>query len=272
MKKIILTVIGLTVASLTQAQTQDSIKILKKGTTTSVKIDSSGVIITVGKADSTAKTKKVEKPVKYPKVSFGLTFEHFDIGYSKYHTGSDFSVPTGYEFLESRAGKTSNIGFDFLQMGIRFNANFKIALAAGLDWNHIRLERNVTIRKESPVLAADVSTIEFDKNRFSSRYLRVPLYFEYRTPQNTKGKRASIVFGPEVGFLLNGKVKQKSDENGKDKIRDDYNFEPFRYGANARIGYGGAGLFFKYYMNDVFAKNQGPADYKNLNFGLTFGF
>ena len=53
---------------------------------------------------------------------------------------------------------------------------------------------------------------------------------------------------------------------------DDYNLEPFRYGANIRIGYGGAGLFLKYYMNDVFAKGQGPADYKNLNFGLTFGF
>ena len=272
MKKVILTVIGLMVASLTQAQTQDSIKILKKGTKTSVKIDSSGVIITVGKADSTTKTKKVDKPVKYPNLSFGLNFEHFDIGYSKYHTGSDFSTPTGYEFLESRAGKTSTIGFDFLQMGLRFNSNFKIAVAAGLDWNHIRLERNVTIKKENPVLAADVSNVEFDKNRFSSRYLRVPLYFEYRSPQNTKGKRASIVFGPEIGFLLDGKLKQKSSENGKVKVKDDFNFEPFRYGANARIGYGGAGLFFKYFMNDVFAQNQGPADYKNLNFGITFGF
>jgi hypothetical protein len=272
MRNIILTVIGLTVASLTQAQTQDSIKILKKGTSTSFKIDSSGVIITVGKADSTVKTKKVEKPVKYPDLTFALTFEHFDIGYSKYHTGSDFSVPSGYEFLESRAGKTSNIGFDFLQMGLRFSPNFKIALAAGLDWNHIRLEKNVTIRPDQAVLSATVDAIAYDKNRLSSRYLRVPLYFEYRSPQNTKGKRASIVFGPEVGFLINGKVKQKSSENGKVKVKDDFNFEPFRYGANLRIGYGGAGLFFKYYMNDVFAKNQGPADYKNLNFGLTFGF
>ena len=136
----------------------------------------------------------------------------------------------------------------------------------------MRLKQNVTIKPENPVLAADVDAITYEKNRFSSRYLRVPLYFEYRTSQNDKGKRATIVFGPEVGFLLNGKVKQVSKENGKVKVKDDYNFEPFRYGANARIGYGGAGLFFKYYMNDVFAKNQGPADYKNLNFGLTFGF
>src|SRR5690606_30543057 len=112
------------------------------------------------------------------------------------------------------------------------------------------------------------------KNRFSSRYLRIPLYFEYRTAQLTSGKRLSLVAGPEVGFLIDGKVKQKTESGKKTKIRDDYNFEKFRYGVNARIGYGVAGLFFKYYFNDVFAKDEAPGleDFKNLSFGLTFGF
>ncbi|TKB96331.1 outer membrane beta-barrel protein [Pedobacter cryophilus] len=263
MKKILLSVMGLAMFSLAQAQEQDTVK--KK--TTSVIINADGVAINIGKKDSV-----VKKVVKYPKLDFDLTFEHFDIGLSKYHTGSDFSTPAGYGFLENETWKTSNVGFDLLELSLRFNPNFKIMLAAGLDWNHMRLKQNVTIKPENPVLAADVDTRTYEKNRFSSRYLRVPLYFEYRTAQNDKGKRATIVFGPEVGFLLNGKVKQISDENGKVKVKDDYNFEPFRYGANVRIGYGGAGVFFKYYMNDVFAKNQGPADYKNLNFGLTFGF
>lgn len=272
MKKIILSVIGLTMLGLTTQAQQDSIRILQKGTTTSLKIDSNGVSITVGKADSTNKTKKVKEPVKYPKLSFGLDLEHFDIGFSKYHTGSDFGTPVGYEFLENRPEKTSNFGFDILEMGLRFSPAVKVSLVAGLDWNHIRLEQDVTIRENSPTLAADPSTTTFEKNRFSSRYLRIPLYFEYRTAQNKKGERATIMFGPEVGFLLNGKTKQVSDDNGKVKVKDDFNFEPFRYGANMRIAYGGTGLFFKYYMNDVFAKNQGPADYKNLAFGLTFGF
>lgn len=272
MKRIYLIALAIFVAGYTQAQTeQDSTVTIKKNSKTSIKIGDGEVKITVGDADSTKK--KIVKPVKYPKLSFGLTFEHFDIGLSKYHTGSDFSVPMGYEYLESNPWKTLNIGFDLIQMGIRFNPNVKVMLAAGLDWNHIRLKDNVTIQPEKPTLTKVDDAIEYEKNRFSSRYIRVPLYFEYRTPQNDKGKRASVVFGPEVGFLLNGKVKQVSKENGKQKFSaDDYNFEPFRYGANLRIGYGGAGLFFKYYMNDVFAKNQGPADYKNLNFGVTFGF
>lgn len=275
MKKIYLTLIVAFMAQFVNAQTVDSVETdsikITKNKTTRVVIEAGPVKVSVGDNDS---TKKAKKAVKYPNLTFGLTFEHFDIGLSRYHTGSDFGTPTGYDYLETDTWKTSNVGFDLLQLGLRFSPNIKVMLAAGLDWNHMRLKQDVTIAAEKPTLQLQQpqDDINYSKNRFSSRYVRVPLYFEYRSPQNKKGKRASIVFGPEVGFLLNGKVKQISKENGKEKFKDDYNLDPFRYGANFRIGYGGAGLFFKYYMNDVFAKGEGPADYKNLNFGLTFGF
>lgn len=271
MKKIYLIAIVVCIAQFLYAQTTDSVKIDSvqvKRNNSHVTIEAGPVKVSVGERDS---TKKREKIVKYPNLTFGLTFEHFDIGLSKYHTGSDFGAPDGY-LLETDTWKTSNVGFDLLQLGLRFSPNIKVMLAAGLDWNHMRLKNNVTIEAEQPTLTITSETIDYSKNRFSSRYVRVPLYFEYRSPQNKKGNRTSIVFGPEVGFLLNGKVKQVSKENGKEKFKDDYNLEPFRYGGSVRIGYGGAGLFFKYYLNDVFAKGEGPADYKNLNFGLTFGF
>jgi hypothetical protein len=159
-------------------------------------------------------------------------------------------------------------------MGVRFNPNFKIMLAAGVDWNHIRLKRrDITILPDNPVLSFEPSTTtDLQKNRLSSSYLRIPLYIEYRSNQLKSGKRFSFVGGPEVGFLIDGKTKQKAADDKKTKVRDDFNFEQFRYGANVRLGYGSAGLFFKYYLNDVFAEGQGPADFKNLSFGLTFGF
>lgn len=268
MKKIHTLIIMLAVLQVSQAQTVDSTSTKKEGKT-KVVIETGNVKVTVGERDSSKKEKKV---VKFPSFIYGLTFEHFDIGLSRYHTGSDFGAPDGYPYLETEAWKTSNIGFDIAQMGIRFSPNIKVMLMVGLDWNHMRLKQNITIQPNEPVLTKTDDAINYSKNRFSSRYVRVPLYFEYRSPQGKKGKRASVVLGPEVGFLLNGKVKQVSKENGKEKFKDDYNLEPFRYGANIRVGYGGAGLFFKYYMNDVFAKNEGPANYKNLNFGITFGF
>jgi hypothetical protein len=113
--------------------------------------------------------------------------------------------------------------------------------------------------------------ISFTKNRFSSRYLRIPIGFDFtKTIQNEH--KLHLVIGPEFGFLLNGKVKQESKERGKEKFKDDYNFNPFRYGGFVRVGYKGWGIYTKYYFNDVFAKGQGPADFKNMSFGLSMGF
>jgi len=255
------------------AQTADTL-LSKKNKNAKFEIGSEGVNIQIGKTDTVSESSS--KTAKFPRVNFGFNFEHFDLGLSKYHIGSDFSVPNGYNFLEYNDWKTHTVGFDALQFGVRFNPNFKIMLAAGLDWNHIRLKRDdVTIRPDSPTLTYDSNPdADLKKNRFSSRYLRIPLYFEYRSAQLHSGKRLSLVAGPEVGFLIDGKVKQKTEGGEKTKIKDDFNFEKFRYGANIRVGYGGMGLFFKYYFNDVFAQDEAPGleDFKNISFGLTFGF
>ena len=68
------------------------------------------------------------------------------------------------------------------------------------------------------------------------------------------------------------RVKQVSDEKGKEKVKDDFNLNPFRYGAFARLGYDDFGIYIKYYNNDVFADDQGPEGLKNLNFGVMVGF
>ncbi len=78
------------------------------------------------------------------------------------------------------------------------------------------------------------------------------------------------MLGPEVSFLLNGKVKQISAEHGKQKFKDDYDFQPVRVGGTLRIGYGGIGLFTKYYFNDMFTSPT-QKGLKNMSFGITFG-
>ena len=294
MKQIILALTAIIAFGCVKAQTKDSLKSRigkdsigfyekKKKPQILIDTDAYYVVPTIGEIDTIK-----PKVVKFPYVIYGVYVEHkrhkshmgiygvyvehIDFGFSRYHTGSNFSSPAGYEYLNYEPFRTHTFGFDALQIGVRFNPSFKIMLSAGVDWTHIRLKENVTILPDQPSLTHRTENIDFSKNRFSSCYLRLPLYFEYRTPQNRKGKRTTVVLGPEIGILIAGKIKQISNENGKVKVHDRFNLEPLRYGANIRIGYGISGLFFKYYMNDVFAKNEGPAGYKNLAFGLTFGF
>lgn len=208
----------------------------------------------------------------YPKASIGITIARLDLGFSKLMDNGSFTLRQQNQFLSYRAIKTSNVGFDVLQMGIRFSHNFRIYIAGGFDWTLIRLRDNVTILPHEPVLTYRQDNIDYSKNRFSSSYLRIPLGFDFRTNEDKSGHRWHFVFGPDGGFLLNGRVKQISKENGKQKIDDTYHFATFRYGAYTRIGYGDWGLFAKYYFNDMFENSPQQAGLKDFAFGVMLGF
>lgn len=204
-------------------------------------------------------------------IHIGLDFARFDIGFSRYIDQGSFTLSPENSFMEFEPTKTINVAFDFFEFQYKPSRNFRIFFAAGFDWSHIRLKQNITIQKDQDELTYVQENVDFSKNRFSSRYLRIPLGFDI-TKTYKNGDKFHFEFGPEIGFLLNGKVKQVSEERGKEKVKDDFNFNPFRYGAFARIGYKNLGIYSKYYFTDVFAENQGPKDFKNMSFGLSFGF
>lgn len=271
MKRLLITAIICAAATGAFAQNgADTTHTVKKDTVIKKeKEDSYGVIIKFGgKRDSTKLRGR-----KAPGFSMGITFSRFDIGLATLIDNGSMTLSPANNFLSYRAWKTSNVGFDVLQMGYRFNSNFKIYASAGFDWTHIRLRENITIQK-NPSRAGLVYTtdaIEYSKNRFSSSYLRIPLSFDFRTKVDDDGQRFHFVAGPDIGILLNGRVKQISEENGKQKFNDDFHFTKLRYGAFARVGYGGFGVFAKYYFNDMF-DTEAQKGLKNLSFGLMIGF
>jgi len=272
MKHLIVSTILLAIAfsGYSQEKRKDTVLVITVDSTkaTKPKKKSISVNFNLAKKDSIAKA----KPQSYPEFSLNLTLSRIDLGFSRYLDNGSLKLAAQNNYLEYNGGKTSNIGFEFLQMGVRFSNYVKVYLAAGLDWNHIRLDRNITIQKDKPLNQYVEETIDFKKNRLSSRYLRIPLGFQFRSKENDKGKRIYFVAGPEIGFLLNGKIKQVSGEKGKVKTKNDYHFEPLRYGGFARFGYNDWGIYTKYYMNDTFVKDFGPSDFKNFSLGLTFGF
>lgn len=207
-----------------------------------------------------------------PGFSFKLTAARLDIGLVKLRDNGSFSLSPANDFLDYNAWKSNNVGFDVLEFGYRVNRHFKIYLSGGFDWTHLRLEKDITILPNAPVLDYTTDAVAYDKNRFTSSYLRLPLSFEFKTSSDRHGNKAYFIFGPDAGFLINGRVKQKSSENGKQKFDDNYHFTQFRYGGFARLGYGGAGLFVKYYANDMFENSPAQEGLKTMSFGLTHAF
>lgn len=204
--------------------------------------------------------------------SIGLTFSRFDLGLATLVDNGSFTLSPKNEFLRYRSWKSSNVGFDVFQFGYRFTDVFKVYLSGGFDWTLIRLRENITILPNQPVLSYRTDSIQYSKNRFSSSYLRIPLSFDFRTHEDSRGNRAHFIIGPIAGIFLNGRVKQISEENGKQKIDNDYNFVKVRYGGFLRIGYAGWGVFAKYYANDMFENSPDQKGLRNFSFGFTFGF
>ena len=257
------------------AQTTDSTKTdtAKTKTGTSVTIgygeDASHFNINKNRKGDTSETRKDHT---YPKFSLGITLARLDLGLATLVDNGSFTLSPQNQFLRYRSWKTSNVGFDVLQMGVRFSNAFKIYLAGGFDWTLIRLRDNITILPNQPVLTYRQDNIAYDKNRFSASYLRIPLMFEFRTNEDNDGKRFHIVIGPEGAFLLQGKVKQISPEFGKQKFYDGYHYTTFRYGAVARVGYGAWGIFAKDYFSDMFENSPAQKGLKEFAFGIMLGF
>lgn len=202
----------------------------------------------------------------------GITFSRFDLGLAKMMNDGKLALTPENEFLEYRGWKSVNVGFDVLQMGYKFSDHFRMHVAAGFDWTHFRLEDDIIILEDTKPLSYTDSPIDYKKNRFSSSYLRIPLTFELRTKENSSNDRIRLAVGPVMGILLQGSQKFKSEEEGKRKVKDGFNFAPVTYGGFARLGMGSFGVYAKYYFNDMFIDSPDQEGLKNLSFGLTFFF
>ena len=209
---------------------------------------------------------------KKPGFSWGLTLSRVDIGFATLVDNGSFKLSPENEFLRYRSWKSSNFAFDAIQMGYRFNSSFKIYISGGFDWTSFRLREDVTILKGQPVLTHTEDDIDYRKNTFSYTYFRVPLTFYWRSKDDNNGHRFQLAGGPIAGILINGHTKHKSDENGTQKNSGGYNLTKFQYGGFLRVGYGGIGVFAKYYMNDMFDDSPAQKGLKNLSVGATIGF
>ncbi|ELR68415.1 hypothetical protein C900_00383 [Fulvivirga imtechensis AK7] len=64
-------------------------------------------------------------------------------------------------------------------------------------------------------------------------------------------------------------VYKEDDDKEKDKNKDNFHLNNFRYGLRLQMGYRGTDLFFNYDLNELFAEGKGP-QLNAFSFGLTF--
>ncbi len=199
----------------------------------------------------------------------------FDIGANGYlMPNNSITLPNSLSVYQIDYSRSRDFAINFLVHGLDIVKNhFYISPGIGLDYNSYFFKNNLTVstNNDTTLLVLD-SLITYDKYKLRSTFLQVPLLVGLKFGNPDK-KQIRLSFGAIAGFKIGSIVKEKHTLEGKkykNKIEDDFNINPFRLSATARIGIGDFGVFANYSLTTIFENNKAPELYP-FSVGFTFG-
>lgn len=167
-------------------------------------------------------------------------------GYFKTFRPADGAVnQNSYKLIN---GKSSNVNIWFFMQKLNIiNHVVNLKYGLGLEMYNYRFDTRLSFRKDpQPYVFND--SIPFTKNKLYVEYLTVPIMLNFNTtPDSRRG--FSFSAGVSAGYLTNSRNKQISAERGKEKIKGDFNFEPWRVAAIGELGLGPVRLYGSYSLN-----------------------
>lgn len=198
-----------------------------------------------------------------------------NIGANGYLFNNKTSLPSQYQSMELDYVRSKSIGFDFMIKGIDlFKKRMYISPGIGLDWNKYHFkdkQQSLSTQNDTVLFLAD-SAITYDKYKLRTTYVQVPLLIGFRLG-NLEKQVVNIQFGAIAGYNIGSITKFKYAVNGtkyKNKVKDDFNINPFKLDAIARVSFGDVGLFGRYSFTSLFENNKAPT-LTPFSVGITFG-
>lgn len=197
-----------------------------------------------------------------------------DIGLNGYTTPDNkLSLPPAQFLMEIDYSRSRSFGLTVSLKGADLiKDRLYLAPGLGLSWNSYFFENNIRVStsNDSTAFISD-SIFEFSKYKLRATYLEVPLVLGVRigSLKTPLGLQVGVI----GGFKINSIIKQKYTTDGVDykvKVKDDFNINPFKLDAVARITISNIGLFARYSLTTLFEKNKAPELYP-FSAGITIG-
>lgn len=213
---------------------------------------------------------------------WGRTWQsfNFDLGTNNYLADGKFpdrdnalySVrPWGSWYLAASSIQRTRLGSKmFIEWGV------------GLSWYNFKFQKdNIQIIKDDTGIefVEDTRDADFKKSKLSASYVQASLIpivdfgGHGRKARLWDGYNNSfrIGVGPYVAYRISShsKIVYNDGHREKDKERDNFYLNNFRYGLRLQVGYRSTDLFFNYDMNELFAEGKGPK-LNAFSFGVVF--
>ena len=198
-----------------------------------------------------------------------------DLGFSGYTDQSNYALARTIGFVAPNVGKdqlklnmaaSRNVNLWILMQRVNLvKHRLNLKYGVGLEMNNYRFEQENIQFQKNPT-AIYLGMVEYNKVKLAADYITVPMMLNLNTsPEKSNGLRLSA--GVSAGFLYSSRFKTK--EGGDiDKIRSDFDLEPFKFSWVGELGLGPITLYTSFAMNNMWNKGL---DMRPYNVGIRLG-
>ncbi len=220
-----------------------------------------GPFIAIGSGGVTISSSKKQDSIKRAR-RVKVHFLMLDLGFNALNDRTNYGSPAAQEYLQVgadkrnsslfslRQGKSINVNIWPVLFDIRLmkSRNQKISLytGAGMQLYNFRFNKDISYLNETkPMVIED--DVKFSKNKLAFAYVSIPLMFNFKS---RLGGNFWLTYGLGVigGYCFDSWTKQISDERGKQKNHDQFNFEKFNLNLSGELGINGYIRFYGTYQ------------------------
>ena len=189
----------------------------------------------------------------FSKTRYGLV----DFGVSGLVSERNYQLENGIDPFEMRPLKSTNIKLHLFQQRLKLVGGY-VSLGYGivLDYNKYYFDNPVVLLEDRPQVEFDFRPdAGFKKNRLSYWVLDIPFMLHLETNPEDASKSLHISGGAYAGMLLGANFKTKS-KGEKNKTRDNFGIDRWRFGLRAELGYGPVTMYGTYDLNALFEEEK----------------
>jgi len=179
-------------------------------------------------------------------------------------------------YLNLNTAKSYTWNFSLPCVSIGFTRHFGIAATLGINFNKYRFDGNNSIAEdENGVIGPTYPEqgITYSKSKLVTTYATLPLILETQIPLANSNRTINIGAGVIGAAKLGSHTKATYYTGGKEKEKhkDDFSLNTFRWGATGRIGYEFFQIYGTCYFTSMFENGKGPELYP-FEVGIAFTF
>lgn len=180
-----------------------------------------------------------------------------DIGFSAISTPITYRLDNGIDPFEMRLWKSTNLNLHLIQQRINLaNRNLNFVYGLSVESHKYFFDNPVVLLEDTPnAMFEFFEDRSFKKNRLTYTYLTIPMMFNIKSNPRYPYRSFHLSAGGFAGLLLGANFKTK-ERGDKDKVRDNFGLNTFRYGLRGEIGYGPLIFYGTFALNELFEKDK----------------